>query len=111
MAQFRTVFLLAVAATALSLAPSRTARPHGEAAWIADGNFVSMAGEKCCGEHDCHSVVPQSVQLVGDTYFVNYDGRTYSVSDRQAQDSIDERYWICVWGGGMKCFFRPKIGS
>jgi hypothetical protein len=103
--------LLALAAAVFSLLPSQTAYPHGEAAWIAAGNFRNPAGEQCCGEHDCHSVVPQSVQLVGDTYFVMHNGQTYSVSDRQAQDSIDERYWICVWGGGMKCFFRPKIGS
>ncbi len=111
MTRFGSALLFAFVTMALSLVPSRTARPHGEAAWIADGNYVSKAGEKCCGTHDCHSVVPQSIHLIGDTYFVNYDGRTYSVTDRQALDSIDERFWICVWGAGMKCFFRPKLGS
>lgn len=106
MLRFRIVLMM----ICVALVPSRTARPHGDAEWIADGNFVSAAGERCCGEQDCHAVPPQSVQLIGDTYFIADGNRTYSIKDRDAQDSIDERYWLCAWGVGLKCFFRPKLG-
>jgi hypothetical protein len=104
----RLVFAALVAAL-LMLAPESWA--HGDAKWIGDGGYRSRAGELCCGERDCHVVPPQDVQLRGYDYHVTVAGKTYVVPEDQALDSMDERYWACIWGSGLKCLFRPRLGA
>jgi hypothetical protein len=84
---------------------------HGDAKWIGDGGYKNGAGELCCGERDCHPILPQAVRMIGGEYHVTLGAATYVLTEREAQDSIDERYWVCIWGGAVKCFFRPRMGA
>jgi hypothetical protein len=80
---------------------------HGEAAWIAAHPDYSY----CCNEHDCHAIEPRAVTLEGDVYRFTYDGVTYSAAESEAKNSIDERFFACIWSGKVRCFFRPMAGS
>ena len=100
------------------------AMAHGPAKWIQDGAYKNGAGELCCGERDCGEKVSGTVVAGPDGYRVDatFQGRmpdgtvfTQQVNQlipyHQTQPSPDGIYWVCIWGGQIKCFFAPPPGS
>ena len=101
--------------------------PHQHAAgedWIQKGGLRNAAGEWCCGEGDCALMSPGSVTSTAHGFalhgvgtisqgeasrFERYDEL---VPEREAQPSIDGRYWRCKRpDGSRRCFFAPPPSS
>lgn len=96
------------------LLASPAAMPHGSAQWIADGRYQSPEdGTFCCGEHDCHVVVPNTVRIIEGRYEIPLPGTDQAVSYPidWTQVSENEWAWVCIWGGKVKCFFMPPVGA
>jgi hypothetical protein len=87
----------------------RHSRAHGEAQWIQDENWKNAVGELCCGERDCHQLAEDDVEVRRDGYFVR--SLNVVIPHGQALPSINGRFWVCIWGGEVKCFFAGPMGS
>jgi hypothetical protein len=97
---------MVLAAWVLCSAP---ALPHGRAHWIEDGGYRNAVGELCCGERDCVQLPDRDVKVtVGGYYLVGLDA---VVPYSQVMPSPDGTFWVCVWGGEIKCFFAGPPGS
>ena len=94
-------FLLILSCTA--------ALAHGPAEWIQRGGYKNGLGELCCGERDCAELPDGEVVATAAGYRLKSSGQV--IPYYQAQPSPDGRYWKCVWGGQIKCFFAPPPGS
>jgi hypothetical protein len=76
-----------------------------------NGEKVNPATKyKCCGENDCHLALPDGLEQVDGGWRVKM--RTYKqewvmVPDAQVQPSPDGKFWVCEWGGEVRCFFVP----
>lgn len=87
----------------------RHSKAHGDGQWIADENWKNSVGELCCGERDCRQLADDDVEVKRNGYFVRSLGVT--VPHEKALPSINGKFWICVWGGEVKCFFAGPMGS
>lgn len=70
-------------------------------------------GERCCDSgKDCHTIMPERVAHVPRGVNVTLeDGRVLFIPGQEIMPSEDGRYWLCYWGGQVKCFFAPYSGS
>lgn len=80
-------------------------------AWIDRSN--NKKGERCCDAgKDCHTIMPERVAHVPRGVNVTLeDGRVLFIPGQEIMPSEDGRYWLCYWGGRVKCFFAPYSGS
>lgn len=68
-------------------------------------------GQRCCDAgKDCHPVAPERVMSHRDGVLLPDYGDTV-IPGRDIMPSEDGHYWICVWGGRVRCFFAPWNGS
>jgi hypothetical protein len=81
------------------------ASAHGPAEWINRGGYKNLAGELCCGEHDCAELASGDVTVTAVGYFVRSTRET--VPFNEALPSPTGSYWRCEWAGVRKCFFAP----
>jgi hypothetical protein len=79
-------------------------------AWI--DRSKNKKGERCCDAgKDCHSIEPERVKPAEGGVVVQLDDRSVFVPGDQIMVSEDGKYWVCYWGGQIKCFFAPHSGS
>jgi hypothetical protein len=79
-------------------------------AWI--DRSKNKKGERCCDAgKDCHSIEPERVKPAEGGVVVQLDDRSVFVPGGQIMVSEDGKYWVCYWGGQIKCFFAPHSGS
>lgn len=88
---------------------------HG-ADWISRGGYRTPAGQSCCGEVDCVPLAPGSVPLVGDDFWIEYDGRVFLWPWAHAIPTADEKQqpFVCFdydrerRPTAVRCFFRDE---
>lgn len=90
-------------------------RAHGDAAWIMDGHYVDKDGAHCCGPTDCKVEEARFFREAPDGIHVLTKGGEEVLMPRDLvgrglYPSIDERWWICVRDGKVKCVFKPTTG-
>ena len=70
-------------------------------------------GERCCDAgKDCFAVLPERVKATeGGVNVTTDDGRMVFIPGSEIMPSDDGRYWMCAWGGQIRCFFAPFNGS
>ena len=79
-------------------------------AWI--DRSTNKKGERCCDSgKDCHSIEPERVKPAEGGVVVQLDDRSVFVPGGQIMVSEDGKFWVCYWGGQVKCFFAPYSGS
>jgi hypothetical protein len=80
-------------------------------AWIDSSK--NKKGERCCDAgKDCYSLGPERVKPASGGVTVTMDdGQTIFIPGDQIMASEDGKYWVCYWGGQIKCFFAPYSGS
>ena len=95
---------------------AKTSTAHGDAAWImAEPRYVDANGIHCCGPTDCHREhasklreSPEGIWLAvgaGDEVLMPRE-----LIGRGLYTSIDGDWWVCRWGGVVKCIFKPTTG-
>ena len=68
-------------------------------------------GERCCDAgKDCHVVPANRVMSHRDGVMLPDYGNVAIPWD-QIQVSQDGQYWVCIWGGKVRCFHAPHNGS
>lgn len=87
------------------------ASAHGDAQWIADGNFKGADGRSCCGPTDCHRLAPDAVTYRPGTFTVLHDGRALPFAEALTRLSPDADWWVCAVPGFVRCLWRPAIGG
>lgn len=108
--------LACLSAVALSGA-TFAALAHGDAAWImANPRYVDRDGVHCCGPSDCrreHAAkfreTPAGIEIVtgaGDVVLM-----PRHLVGQGLYPSIDDDWWVCVWGGVVRCVFKPTTGG
>ncbi len=110
-----------VSALLLALLPS-IVLAHGPAEWVEKGKYKNRIGELCCGERDCGLYTGGTIEHVDGGYQVNADftvgeGAAAQVikikafiEEKDATPSPTGDYWLCSWGGKIRCFFAPVPG-
>jgi hypothetical protein len=68
-------------------------------------------GESCCGMNDCFPIPNEEVRLTPRGYAVLFNGAFVDVPRSHVLHSPDGRFHKCVWGGEVKCFYAPPMGS
>ena len=116
--------LIAIAVVAVGLA--RLAWGHGEAQWVADGNYTGANGGACCDERDCVVIYPlASPEWHTDgsvSYVIMVNGQPREMQTEQGgiHPSRTLDYWMCAWRGETtdelaegrpRCFFWPGTAS
>jgi len=76
--------------------------------WINGKNVDPITKKLCCGESDCKLVPTDAVHVTSEGY--KFDDVPYVVPMARAQVSPDGKYWRCIWGGEVQCFFAPPFG-
>ena len=83
---------------------------HGDAAWIMnDKRYVDAEGLHCCGPSDCYPVAADAIEV--NPRSVTFGGQSLSTARAGVYWSIDQRGWVCVRGGRLRCAFPPRGGS
>ena len=78
-------------------------------AWV--DKSISKTGERCCDAgKDCHKVPAERVMSHRDGVILP-DYNNAVIPGDQIMPSEDGRYWVCIWGGKVRCFFAPYSGS
>jgi hypothetical protein len=91
-----------------------------------DGHAVDPKTKAlCCGQDDCHLITPDRVHITSEGFVLNLKGawaadkrypalappdEPVTVEVSRMQPSPDREYWLCYWGGDVKCFFGPFSG-
>lgn len=103
---------LIAAAVAGVILYARGALAHGEAAWIQhEPGYIAASGSHCCGEHDCRRMpADMRARLKPITRGWSLDGRQFAYGTRGMYASVDADWWVCIWGGEVKCIFEPQMG-
>lgn len=79
-------------------------------AWV--DRTKNKKGERCCDAgKDCHSLNPEEVKHVQGGVNIRLGEQTLFIPGEEIMPSEDGRYWVCYWGGQVKCFFAPYSGS
>lgn len=81
---------------------------HGDADWIRQQNLKNIAGELCCGEHDCHRLADGDVSTIKDGFYIK--SLLESVPENKTIFKSPSGYWYCKWNGQRKCFIAPSRG-
>lgn len=97
-----------VLATLILVGSKKAARAHDAAQWIQDQGWKNEAGELCCGARDCTLLEADDVEVRRGGYWVK--SMKVLVPYDKTLPSINGRFWICVWGGEVKCFFAGPSG-
>ena len=72
---------------------------------------VNKQGERCCDAgKDCHIVPAERVMSHRDGVMLPDYGNV-EIPGNQIQVSQDGQYWVCIWGGKVRCFHAPHSGS
>lgn len=99
------------------------AKAHGPAEWIQEGHYKNAVGELCCGPRDCGLYVGGTIEHKPGGYQVNAafqigEGDSAKIininafiREQDATPSPTGDYWLCSWGGQIRCFFAPTPGS
>jgi len=103
-------FLIALAVSlvvAFSIAVTRNARAHGDAAWIqADPTYVTAMGSHCCGPADCERVPEgEVVETEPGRWLVRSTNQTFTQTERGVYPAIRPGFWWCRRGERVVCLF------
>lgn len=83
---------------------------HGDAEWIMnERRYVDAEGLHCCGPADCYPVDADTIEV--NSRSVTHGGQSLPTSRAGVYWSIDQRGWVCVRGGVLRCAFPPRGGS
>lgn len=108
---------LAIVAVVALVQCGREARGHGAAHWIQTNPlYVDINGMHCCGPADCRPdheskfrETDEGIEIATGAGDWTLFPKSYRARGLYA--SIDDRWWICVRGGVVKCVFKPTSGS
>lgn len=105
-------YLLAILLTLAVAVISGRAFGHGDAQWIANGQYRGADGLICCGKNDCVQVPDDSVRATRGGYVFSLPGGIATVPFRDVLISEDEHFWICLrTDGTIRCVFAPPLGA
>lgn len=71
----------------------------------------NAAGELCCNDKDCSPIPNEAVRVTRNGYEVLFKGEFTPVAEGRVLISPDGRFHACIWGGQVKCFLAPPMGS
>lgn len=76
--------------------------------WTNNESVDPRTKVKCCGENDCRALADDQVSRVDGGYAVfDHVGAPDIVPDSRVMPAPDGHYWVCRWGGELRCFFAP----
>lgn len=96
-----------IAALLLSAAPALAHEPY-------TGLRDPVTGADCCNGRDCRPIPDSDVRLARNGYVVRTEttesGEQFIPFERVLW-SQDGQFHKCEWGGEIKCFLAPPLGS
>lgn len=82
-------------------------RKDGIYTWI--DRYTNEFGSSCCQDKDCLLIAQDRVAQERGGWRLLDHGVVWPFA--KTHPSEDGKFYLCIWGGKMQCFFAPHSGS